>query len=212
MSRVYGRHIETNCQIFDLTNGSIRKMMSRQCLNLLKMGAKVAQDYYPETMGNCLVVNAPKLFSALWAIVKGFLDERTRSKVRIVGAAFVPVLHEHIDPENLPTFLGGFCTCYNDGGCLNSGAGPWNDYVVVNKRLKHKSEIEEEKSDEEEKRDQVDFEVNGPISAQAAANSHRKIRSDDSMASYNVTEPFEDVIMYTPGGKALPVIGFIPAS
>ncbi len=56
------------------------------------MGAKIAQDYYPETMGACFVVNAPLLFSFLWAIVKGFLDERTRSKVRIVGAGWQQVL------------------------------------------------------------------------------------------------------------------------
>ena len=29
MSRIYGRHIETNCQIFDLTDGSVTKMASR---------------------------------------------------------------------------------------------------------------------------------------------------------------------------------------
>ena len=78
MSRIHNRHIEQNVQIFDLTDGSVRKMMSKQCLALLKMGSKVAQDYYPETMAACFVVNAPMLFSALYAIVKGFLDERTR--------------------------------------------------------------------------------------------------------------------------------------
>ena len=79
----------------------------------MRLGAKVTQDNYPETLGNCFIVNAPKLFSALWAIVKGFLDERTRNKVRILGTGYVPVLHQHIDPENLPTFLGGICSCYN---------------------------------------------------------------------------------------------------
>jgi len=35
-------HIESGVQIFDLTDGSVRKMMSKQCLALLKMGSKVA--------------------------------------------------------------------------------------------------------------------------------------------------------------------------
>ena len=69
----------------------------------------MAQDYYPETMGAVYVVNAPLLFSALYAIVKGFLDERTRSKVRIMGGNYRSVLLEHIDAENLPMFLGGTC-------------------------------------------------------------------------------------------------------
>ena len=69
----------------------------------------MAQDYYPETMGAVYVVNAPLLFSALYTIVKGFLDERTRSKVRIMGGNYRSVLLEHIDAENLPMFLGGTC-------------------------------------------------------------------------------------------------------
>ena len=103
-------------------------------------------------MGQCFVVNAPMVFSALYAIIKGFLDERTRSKVRIIGANYRPVLLEHIDAENLPEFLGGTCTCSHvEGGCLYSDAGPWNDYVVINRRIKHKEEVEREAAEEQER-------------------------------------------------------------
>ena len=61
---------------------------------MLQLGAKVCQDYYPETMGAAYVVNAPLVFSALYAIIKGFLDERTRSKVRIMGTGYRPFLLE----------------------------------------------------------------------------------------------------------------------
>ena len=82
------------------------------------------------------------LFSFLWNIVKGFLDERTRAKVRIIGSNYQPVLLEAIDAENLPSFFGGTCTCsHHEGGCILSGAGAWNDYTTVNKVLKHKSEL-----------------------------------------------------------------------
>lgn len=94
LSRIHNRNIEANCQIFDLLDGSVRKMASKQCLSLLQMGAKLAQDYYPETMGAAYIVNAPFVFSALYAIIKGFLDERTRSKVRIMGSNFKPFLLE----------------------------------------------------------------------------------------------------------------------
>ena len=127
-------------------------MASRQSLRLLKMGAKIAQDYYPETMGACYVVNAPMLFSFLWSIVKGFLDERTRSKVRIIGSNYREVLLENIDAENLPDFLGGTCTCSHvEGGCLYSRAGPWNDYIVIDRQIKHKDEVERERQEEEAK-------------------------------------------------------------
>lgn len=118
--------IEATTQIFDLTNGNVRKMASRQSLKLLGMAAQIAQDYYPETMGSCFVVNAPMLFAFLWSILKGFLNERTRAKVRIIGAGYENVLLEHIDAANLPDFLGGSCTCSHvEGGCLNSSVGPW---------------------------------------------------------------------------------------
>ena len=41
-------------------------------------------------MGNMFIVNAPMLFSGIWAVVKGFLDEKTRNKIKILGANFLP--------------------------------------------------------------------------------------------------------------------------
>lgn len=29
--------------------------------------------------------------------------------------------------SQLPVFLGGMCSCQNEGGCLRSEMGPWND-------------------------------------------------------------------------------------
>jgi hypothetical protein len=39
-------------------------------------------------MGQMFIVNAPFLFTGVWAIVKGFLDERTRNKINIKGGKF----------------------------------------------------------------------------------------------------------------------------
>ena len=163
MTHHSGRNIESVCQIFDLTDGNVRKLASRNCMNLLKLGAKVAQDYYPETMGACYVVNAPMLFKAVYAIIKGFLDERTRSKVQILGSDYQPALLNAIAPENLPAFLGGTCTCSHvEGGCLHSNAGIWNDYVVVNRQVKHINEVEEEKRDSDEEEDGLQFPLASP--------------------------------------------------
>lgn len=82
-------------------------------------------------MGQMFILNAPLLFTGVWAIVKGFLDERTRQKIKILGSKYQKELFAVVDVENLPDFLGGTCTCKELGGCMFSNAGPWNDYEIV---------------------------------------------------------------------------------
>lgn len=114
----------------DMT-GFSATMMSSQVRGLLSVAAKVAGDNYPENMGCMYVVNAPFVFSACWSIVKGFLDERTAAKIKIIGGSFQKPLLELVEAHNLPKFLGGTCTCEGLGGCERSNAGPWNNYEAV---------------------------------------------------------------------------------
>lgn len=100
-------------------------MMNSQVRGLLQQAAKLTGDNYPENMGNMYVVNAPFVFSACWSVVKGFLDERTTQKIKIIGGSFQKPLLEMVDAANLPKFLGGECTCEKEGGCMKSNAGPW---------------------------------------------------------------------------------------
>jgi len=59
-------------------------MMNKQVYHLVKLASKISQDYYPEILGNMVVVNTPMVFSGVWAVCKGFVDEKTRAKVKIV--------------------------------------------------------------------------------------------------------------------------------
>jgi len=81
------------------------------------------------------------MFYGAWAIAKGFLSEHTREKIVVLGGNFAPSLLEHCDAENLPTFLGGTCTCADStGDCMTSNKGPWNEYESVKpKGVKRKS-------------------------------------------------------------------------
>ena len=81
-------------------------------------------------MGNLFIVNTPMMFSGVWRIAKGFIDERTRKKIEIKGKTYLPTLLEYADAENLPEFLGGSCTLP-----FPSDAGPWSDYELVNNKL-----------------------------------------------------------------------------
>ena len=128
-SVVRGEKVTQGLTIFDMTHGSMGTANS-QTYGLCKLAAQVGSDYYPEIMGNMFVVNAPMMFSAIWAVVKGFLDEKTRGKIKIIGSSFKTKLLEYIPENEIPEFLGGSCTCADKGGCINSNIGPWNDFEI----------------------------------------------------------------------------------
>lgn len=100
---------------------------------LLRKAAQNASDYYPETMGQYFILNAPSFFPFLWGIIKQFLDEKTRNKIKICSASEqLQALSEVIDLDNLPSYLGGNCKCEQFGGdCLLSNKGPWDKYQRV---------------------------------------------------------------------------------
>ncbi|KAI0277291.1 CRAL-TRIO domain-containing protein [Russula aff. rugulosa BPL654] len=74
----------------------------------------VSQNYYPETMGQLIIINAPTSFTAIWSAIKPWLAPRTLDKITFLGAN-QPEQHaallDLISPENLPVALGGTCTC-----------------------------------------------------------------------------------------------------
>ena len=127
-SAIAGQRIEQGLNILDLTGGSM-KILSKKVYALIQLASKVGSDYYPEIMGATFIVNAPMLFSGVWAVVKGFLDEKTRKKITIKGSSYHKDLLEIVDENNLPEFLGGKCTLF---GLHRDGVGPWNEYEIVN--------------------------------------------------------------------------------
>lgn len=71
------------------------------------------------------ILNAPFLFTGIWAIVKMWIDDKTKEKIQILGSGYRKDLLKYVDPENLPDFIdGGTCKC--KGGCLGCNIGPWN--------------------------------------------------------------------------------------
>ncbi len=61
---------------------------------------------HTETIRTIYIVRAPSVFPALYAMVKPFLAQETRSKVHVLGSDFKKVLLDVVSPDVLFDFLG----------------------------------------------------------------------------------------------------------
>ncbi|KAJ6931400.1 hypothetical protein NC652_014790 [Populus alba x Populus x berolinensis] len=84
-----------------------------------------------QTLCRMLVINAGPGFKLLWKTVKSFIDSHTVSKIHVLGNKYQNKLLEIIDSSELPEFLGGSCTCADQGGCMRSDRGPWKDPNIL---------------------------------------------------------------------------------
>jgi len=121
-SAAVGHPVETVCTILDLKGVSLSSFY--QVRDYVNEASKIGQDRYPECMGKFYIINAPWGFSAVWSLIKPWLDEVTVSKIEILGSSYQQKLLQDIRAEDLPADLGGKCKCA--GGCSLSDAGPWN--------------------------------------------------------------------------------------
>ncbi|KAI8084524.1 CRAL-TRIO domain-containing protein [Halteromyces radiatus] len=119
-SKMAGKVINRETVIFDCT-GMSWQQFHMPAIQLIRTISDVDQKYYPETLNKLYLVNAPGAFVYVWKIIKGWLDPGTIDKIQILGSDYQGKLLEQIPPENLPSFLGGKCTCNHiPGGCVPS--------------------------------------------------------------------------------------------
>nr|GEY77093.1 phosphatidylinositol/phosphatidylcholine transfer protein SFH9 isoform X1 [Tanacetum cinerariifolium] len=124
------RHIDSCTTILDV-HGMHWMSFGKVAHDLLMRMQKIDGDNYPETLHQMFIVNAGSGFKLLWNTAKGFLDPRTTSKIHVLGNKYQTKLLEIIDSSQLPDFLGGSCSCVNEGGCLKSDKGPWHDQELM---------------------------------------------------------------------------------
>jgi len=110
--------------IFDVAGVSVSDLKG-DVLKFIKATSKIMQDHYPEKSQVILVINAPMIFTAVWAIMKQFINERTQSKVRILspGKTFGG-MSEFIEAKDIPVKYGGDLVCMN-GADIDDGRN-WN--------------------------------------------------------------------------------------
>ena len=116
-----GEHVSQTLAIMDLKGLGLRHL-SGDVKRILSVLTRIDQDNYPETLGKTLIINAPKVFRAIWSSVKPMLDPRTQSKIEVCPGDFLPVLKQWVDEENIPSYLGG-----KSRGSLIDDLGPWRE-------------------------------------------------------------------------------------
>ncbi|CAF3804608.1 unnamed protein product [Rotaria magnacalcarata] len=93
--------VESVTIILDMNGFSMRNMDYQHAQFLVNL----LQNYYPESLGIALIVNAPKLFYGCWHIIKSWLDPVVRNKIHFLNN--LDDLTEYIDLSNLPKRLNG---------------------------------------------------------------------------------------------------------
>ena len=120
-SRLKGSYIYGIFSIMDF-KGINASVLNPKFIGYMKEMSKL-QEYYPDNIAGCYVINAGIVFRSLYFACKAFLSEKNKEKIKVFGDNYQEGLLEKIDKENLPKFFGGSCEC--PGGCLFSNAGPW---------------------------------------------------------------------------------------
>ena len=88
--------------------------------------SEIAKNLYPQLLDRVILINSPWFFSQLWKIAKMVLSQSLTSKASVCGGTIVPHgmgacswASANVDPDLLPTFVGGNCDkC--PGGCVGN--------------------------------------------------------------------------------------------
>ena len=122
-SRSANRYIGKAVVVVDL-EGMYLGQCTRAFYRMVRGIAAIDGDNYPERLGQCLILNAPRAFSIVWSGVSKFIDPETQKKLRILdarsGVPLVEQLSEVIAPSQIPSDYGGTAAPL--------ASGTWNDF------------------------------------------------------------------------------------
>ncbi|XP_034252173.1 SEC14-like protein 2 [Thrips palmi] len=96
--------------IIDMANFNLRQWAWRPAGDVVVSLLQMYEANYPEILKNCYIINAPRVFSIAWSVVKNFLNDYTQSKIHIYKAdpaKWQASLLQNIPADQLPRYFGG---------------------------------------------------------------------------------------------------------
>ncbi|KAL7635635.1 UNVERIFIED_CONTAM: hypothetical protein RMT77_013452 [Armadillidium vulgare] len=131
--------------IFDLNHFSLRDFTWTPAINLVLKLVQMYEANYPEILKHAFAINAPKVFSVLFSIIKPFIQTNTMKRIKIFGKnEWKEVLLKEIDADQLPVHWGGSMTD-PDGNtqCVSTicpGGEVPKEYYLKKKLLKQEAQ------------------------------------------------------------------------
>ncbi|XP_035710360.1 SEC14-like protein 2 [Folsomia candida] len=88
---------------------AFRQMSCRQAVDAVLETVRRFEANHPETLKRAFVIDTPKVFQVIFSGIRPFINSKTLGKVLIAGGSreWLPVLHDLVEPHNLPARLGG---------------------------------------------------------------------------------------------------------
>ncbi|XP_023934938.2 SEC14-like protein 2 [Bicyclus anynana] len=96
--------------LFDLEGFSMRQYAWKPAAEMVFTMLQIYEANYPEILKICYIVNAPKVFSLAFNVIKKFMHEYTISKIRIYGSdskKWQAQVLTMVDKDQLPQHYGG---------------------------------------------------------------------------------------------------------
>ena len=76
-SCLYDRNISQSLTLFDLSGFNLG-LWNNKIKTILKFVLSLTSNMYPETLFKLFILNAPMVFSGVFTLIKGWLDEKTK--------------------------------------------------------------------------------------------------------------------------------------
>lgn len=106
-SEIANKHFVNTTVVLDMAHMKFRRTLA--ALGPFKTLVQISDDYYPERLNVCFIVNCPWAFKVIYQMASMFLSADTKAKVQLFTKSedYMTPMTKVIDKDQIPQFLGG---------------------------------------------------------------------------------------------------------